>query len=233
MIAGTLTTRAAWVLTAAVVAISGCSLGCDRPVTSAPSAATAATPTAPAPTPTFTLSGVVARRSPSGQIPVDYVQVRIANALREATTDAHGHYSISGLPAVDTSVLFTKWGYDSLASIVKMSGDTTLDVSLNRQPTFVLWGVVSELTAAGQVIPVPDVEVYCDACGEEGHTFAHTDADGLYGFPVVYVNPLDLLLRKDGYTNPPGTPPSTIKDWLARRVNVAGDTRFDIQIARR
>ena len=142
MIAGTLTTRAAWMSTAAVVAIAGCSLGCDRPATSAPSAATAPTPATPAPTPTptVTLSGVVARRSPSGQIPIDYVQVKITNALREATTDAHGRYSISGLPAADTSLLFVKWGYDSLTSTVKMSGDTTLDVSLNRQPTFVLWG---------------------------------------------------------------------------------------------
>ena len=158
MIAGTLTTRAAWMSTAAVVAIAGCSLGCDRPATSAPSAATApttATP-APTPTPTVTLSGVVAWRSASGQIPVDYVQVKITNALREATTDAHGRYSISGLPAADTSLLFVKWGYDSLTSTVKMSGDTTLDVSLNRQPTFVLWGVVSEATPAGHV-PVPDV----------------------------------------------------------------------------
>jgi hypothetical protein len=128
--------------------------------------------------------------------------------------------------------VFSKWGYDSLSRTIKITGDTTLDVSLVRQPTFVLWGIVSELTATGQ-IPVPDVEVYCDACGEDGHTFTHTDADGLYNFPEVYANSLDLLLQKDGYTDPPGTPPSPIKSRLVRRVNVVGDSRFDIQLMKR
>ena len=82
-----------------------------------------------------------------------------------------------------------------------MSGDTTLDVAIVRQPTFALWGVVNELTPSGPV-PVAGVEVYCDACGEDGHTFKYTDANGLYGFPEVYVNFLDLLLQKSRLHRP-------------------------------
>jgi hypothetical protein len=42
-----------------------------------------------------------------------------------------------------------------------------------------LYGVVFELTPTGQM-PLADTQVYCDACGEFGHTSAFTDANGFY-----------------------------------------------------
>src|SRR5262245_19307501 len=42
-------------------------------------------------------------------------------------------------------------------------------------------GVVYEITPTGQV-PLSDVSVYCDACGEVGHTERITDKRGFYSF---------------------------------------------------
>lgn len=100
--------------------------------------------------------------------------------------------------------------------------------------------MVLEATSLAQV-PVADVSVYCDACGEVGHTFATTDANGAYRFSGVlargggiWVNgsPTSLLVRKDGYAvqKPSGTFPDgtgTIS------VMVRGDTTFDIVVVKR
>ena len=97
---------------------------------------------------------------------------------------------------------------------------------------FTLSGTVFELTPAGRVA-VEDVEIYCDACGSPvGHTFTHTDVSGSYAFSWAYPGTFPLLLRKDGYRDPSGQLPGTVKGWLTRQVTVAGDTRFDIEIVR-
>jgi hypothetical protein len=94
-----------------------------------------------------------------------------------------------------------------------------------------LSGVVFEMTQTGQV-PVPDVSVYCDACGEVGHTWQTTDAAGFYKFSGdvargggMWLSPANtayLIVKKDGYRDPP-----------VLNVTVKGDTSFDIQLVRR
>jgi len=104
-----------------------------------------------------------------------------------------------------------------------------------------LSGVVFEVTPTGQV-PLADVSVYCDACGETGHTWKTTDKDGFYSFSGdiahgggVWLNSTStvyLIVEKGGYSDPPGLPPRPVSQgW--RDVTVMGDTRFDIQLVRR
>ena len=99
-----------------------------------------------------------------------------------------------------------------------------------------LSGMVYETTASGR-IPVGDVEVYCDACGPQGHSFSLTGSDGEYVFAGAPAGVNLILVAKDGYalprpdwTNPNPTP----LGWLGG-VNavVNGDTRFDLELVRR
>ena len=101
-----------------------------------------------------------------------------------------------------------------------------------------LAGLVFEATPSGP-LPVSGVSVYCDACGEAGHTFATTDANGVYRFSGgVWVAPgysTYLIVEKAGYKDPAGLPPSTWgysgQGW--RELTVEGDTWFDIELVRR
>ena len=98
-----------------------------------------------------------------------------------------------------------------------------------------LSGVVSEMTAAG-LIPLAGVEIYCDACGEFGHTWMTTDERGAYDFGRDGIWSDDrgvtaLLVVKEGYFIPGGSlGPS---NWTWQHVRVTGDTRFDFQMVRR
>ena len=106
-----------------------------------------------------------------------------------------------------------------------------------------LFGVVSEVTASGPV-PVAGVTIYCDACGEFGHGWAETDANGYYSFGGdlslgggiwASARPIPLHVSKQGYTDPVDLPqrsecsPSGA-GW--REVTIDGDTRFDMQLVR-
>jgi hypothetical protein len=89
-----------------------------------------------------------------------------------------------------------------------------------------------EETPAGRV-PIEAVEVYCDACGSPyGHTFVYTDADGLYSFSWVN-NGVETLLGEDARLQ------RRERGFGAQRRNrqvfatVNGNTRFDIELARR
>ena len=94
-----------------------------------------------------------------------------------------------------------------------------------------LSGVVFEIVPEGRR-PVHNVDVYCDGCGsEQGHTSVHTDVDGLYSFGWTYDGVNRLLISKEGYrvVNPTATSGALeFKDAM-----VSGDTRFDIEMARR
>lgn len=92
-----------------------------------------------------------------------------------------------------------------------------------------LYGVVSEVTSAG-LVPLPDVTVYCDACGATGHTWTRTDIAGTYRFNGdrssgggiwLSSRPTPLWLELEGFD----------AGW--REVAVSGDTRFDIGLSRR
>jgi hypothetical protein len=94
----------------------------------------------------------------------------------------------------------------------------------------VLSGVVFEVAPAGRV-PLQNVFVYCDGCGSEtGHTQVFTDAEGFYSFGWTYdgINPLQV--SKEGYRLVKPTLSSGIEYANAA---VSGDTRFDIELARR
>ena len=99
--------------------------------------------------------------------------------------------------------------------------------------TSTLSGVVFEVTAAGNV-PVPGVEVYCDACGM-GHAMTSTDTTGLYRFSDVAASVYPLFLSKRGYTlaSPTGPGGGGPDGWMGSiNARVSGDTRFDIQLVR-
>ena len=76
-----------------------------------------------------------------------------------------------------------------------------------RVPAARLSGVITEMTADG-LVPLEDVELYCDACGEFGHTFTSTNASGAYDFgrEGIWMFPGSLattiLIHKDGYFDP-------------------------------
>lgn len=101
---------------------------------------------------------------------------------------------------------------------------------------YTLSGVVFEMTATGRT-PIEGVSVYCELCGAETHTQTISDSNGFYSFTGVWnagVSATPIWVRKDGYTDPVGfaTPPNLPgPGW--RAVIVSGDTRFDIELARR
>ena len=99
------------------------------------------------------------------------------------------------------------------------------------QPTYTLSGVVSEVMPTG-LVPVEDVELYCDSCGSPtGHTFTSTDANGVYSFSWAQNGVHPLLVWKTGYdvVDPMGT----LRSGEAyKNATVNGDTRFDIQLVR-
>jgi hypothetical protein len=199
--------------------------GCGR-------SASFSTPTMPTPDsrPTYTLSGVAFIETPAGRYVLDGVRVEEANSHRIAMTGKEGLYSIAGLNAVNNSVSASRWDVVTYTKVLTISGDTRLDIEL---PTYTLSGVVFERTPTGTE-PIEGVEVYCDGCGApDGHTSAITDAHGFYSLAYTYSGTNPLLIRRNGYGDPPGQPPGTVRGYLSRQPMVNGDTRFDIELVRR
>ena len=101
---------------------------------------------------------------------------------------------------------------------------------------YTLSGVVFEMTPNGRM-PIEGVGVYCEPCGADTHTWATTDANGFYSFAGVWdagTAPISIFVQKDGYIDPVGLPARPYQQgpgW--RDVIVNGDTRFDIELARR
>ena len=111
-----------------------------------------------------------------------------------------------------------------------------------------LSGLVYEVTETGPV-GIAGVDVYCEACGLMTHTWATTDANGVYNFSGdlangggVWLSPGFLTaigVDYTGYQDPPGLPPlhgplfhiSSGPGW--REVLIDGDTRLDIELVRR
>jgi len=205
----------------------------------------------------LTLSGFVstggtfvAPGPPVGGVPVEGVRVDIqqGDLLVAATTDQSGFFTVSGLHPGDVHIGFSKDGYLSSSSTMTMNGNIRLyrllspgreippaDIFLN----VTLSGVVFEETASGRR-PLSNVSVYCEPCGAETHTFATTDDNGFYSFSGVWTDaghfPTRIYVSLDGYTDPGGLPRPTPPNpsgpgW--REVVVNGDTRFDMELARR
>ena len=134
-------------------------------------------------------------------------------------------YNIAGLQAMNHTVLSSKSGYVSGRTQVTISGDTRLDITIVRATVYVLSGLAFEVTPNGN-IPVEGVNIYCDGCGEDGHTGLETDARGLYTFPFVYPAVQYLQVGKQGYRT---ALPSGV---LGIAVTVTGDTQFNIEMVR-
>jgi hypothetical protein len=214
-------------VTAALLSLAILSSACDGGA----SIPTSATPT-PTATVTYSLSGAVSEMTATGSAPIEGARVAEMNSGRVGVTDANGLYSIPGLSATSRSVSVTKDGYVTGTKTVRMNGDTQLDIRLERIESYILSGVVFEITAAGQV-PIEGVEVYCDSCGSPvGHTFVYTDANGFYSLEWAQNGVHPLFVRKAGYEI--FDPTGTLRDTYGRiSATVHGDTRFDIQLARR
>ena len=95
---------------------------------------------------------------------------------------------------------------------------------------FTLSGVVLEVTATGY-IPIEDVAVYCELCGEETHSWSVTDSSGIYSFTGVWTtpgSPTPVSFNKKGYTDP-------LADTSSgnRQIMINGDTRLDVELVRR
>jgi hypothetical protein len=85
-------------------------------------------------------------------------------------------------------------------------------------------------------MPIAGASVYCELCGETTHTFATADANGFYSFPADLANGggiwlsagavTPVLVRADGYYDPSNRQGQ-------RSVSIVGDTRFDLELARR
>jgi hypothetical protein len=210
----------------AVISIGLLLSGCEGPSSSPTS------PGSPTVTGAYTLSGVVTELTPAGMAPVEGARVEEARSRRFATTDANGFYSLSRLSAANTSVSVNKPGYVSNTRTVTISGDTQLDLRVERMVSYVLSGLVFEVTESGRV-PIEGVELYCDGCGSPvGHTFVHTDTDGLYSFAWTLNGLNPVFVTKAGYAIADASRTLLDRGGMVN-VTVNGDTRFDIQLERR
>ena len=198
------------------------------------------TPVSPSPPPagvttlssaTYTLSGVVTEMTATGSAPIEGARVVDASG-RSAATDGDGAYLISGLPASSRTISVTRNGYLTGTRTIAMTGDTELDIRLERIETYVLSGVVFEITDAGRV-PLEGVELYCDSCGSpDGHTYVHTNADGFYSLEWTANGVHRLFVSKAGYQI--FDPTGTLLDAIGRiGATVRGDTAFDVRLVRR
>ena len=83
-----------------------------------------------APSPTFTVSGIVFERTPSGTESVPGAWVEEITSHRGAPTDKNGFYSIAGLPAGNVSVQASGSYYYVATVTFPISGNTTKDIEI-------------------------------------------------------------------------------------------------------
>jgi len=180
----------------------------------------------------YTLSGVVSDMTTDGSVPLADALVTDTSTAQASRTNADGFYRITQLAAASHAITTTRAGYVTETRRVDISGDTQLDIRLDRLVSHTLSGVVFEITDAGQV-PIEGVEIYCDSCGSpDGHTFVDTDANGFYSLAWTFDGVHLLYVTKAGYEifDPTRVLPGQLGTINA---TVKGDTRFDIHLARR
>jgi hypothetical protein len=210
------------IVTASVMLLSACSGSTHASNPAAP------TPAAPTPIASYIVHGVVFADTATGVLPLQGAQVQGPRGSA-ITTGIDGSYTLTGL-AGTTLVNVSRPGYAPVQIRLEVTADMQFDVHMVRAATVSLSGVVFEVVA-GDRVPIEDVEIYCDSCGEYGHTRAYTDASGRYSFPELFGRGYTLLLvRKDGYA---------VKNAIAlgnlegAAVTVDDDTQFDIELLRR
>jgi hypothetical protein len=200
-----------------------------------PTSPTVAPPLA-GPTTTYTLSGAVYADT-TELAPIDGVRIEsgdlrvyIGGLPLLATTGPDGRYSASGFVG-RISLRLIKFGYEIAEKSISVDADTRVDFRLVSKLTFVLSGRIFEVTSAG-AIPVEDVQVYCDSCGDGGHSWVKTDSEGRYAFPAVYNGNTPIIISKAEYAVV--SPGGTLQDGSGiKNVVVNGDTVFDVELVRR
>jgi len=207
-------------------------------------------PSSPAVTPstvtaqsTYTLSGVVVAETAAGTVPLEGAQVWVRG--QNATSDATGHYSLDGLPALTGSARATKAGYAVQTKDLTIGGDAQLDFQLVRSAIYSLSGVIAERSGAGQT-PVEGVLVEvasmpCDPDGSGCAAFgfpiavlqsATTNKNGFYTIGGLYQGPNNFIwVTKAGFEDPYPQRPGASEGGDA--LTIDGDTRFDLVIIRR
>ncbi|HTL45073.1 MAG TPA: hypothetical protein VL262_12100 [Vicinamibacterales bacterium] len=183
--------------------------------------------TAP-PAASYRVKGMVFVATATGALPLEGAHVQGPRGAA-VTTGIDGAYALTGLSGT-TFINVTRPGYAPFQAALNVTADTQFDIPMVRAATVSLSGVVFEMLQ-GSRVPIEGVEVYCDSCGEDGHTFLYTDASGRYRFPELFGRGYTLLLlRKDGYA---------VKNAIAvgnlegAAVVVDTDTEFDIELVRR
>lgn len=185
----------------------------------------------------YTIFGVVSELTPAGLAPVAGVSVRETTGSRSATTDAEGRYSIVNVPlqSTSTTISASKAGYNTSSATQQISGDTRVDIQLDRRTTYTLSGVISETTANGSA-GIEGVDVYFFAwVSNDSYAEGMTTTDekgryrltGLWSGADVYTG---IWLTKSGYRIGVQTDPSC--DGCFRTVTITGDTVLDIQLER-
>jgi hypothetical protein len=185
------------------------------------------------PSVTYTMSGVVSTMTPTGAVPLAGVQIANGTSHRLATTDVNGFYSI-GVAAAATTISASKRGYLPRTSTRTFNGDTRIDIELDARATYVLTGVITEVTATG-LIPLEGVLVEAVAFAPGTYDSvsgdATTDANGRYSISGLWrgANAASLVwLTKAGFDTQ-GNPSC---DYCYRTFVATGDTQLDIQLGR-
>jgi len=220
------------------LAISMCACRSNSPTT--PTASVASTQ------PTFALSGVISAVTPTGLTHLEGALIFVGG--HRTMTDVEGRYTISGLEpnAFGCAVTASKAGYASETTNLTKCVDATVDMQLVRTAIYTLSGIVSEVTSMG-LVPVEGVRVDVSSmpCEEHGTgcvgfgegigllQTATTDKNGLYRIPSVYPGQYNVIWAgKDGFDDPfPAHYPDNPEG--GRALTIDGDSRFDIQLARR
>ena len=182
----------------------------------------------------YTLSGAVTETTSTGAAPVAGALVREAITNQSVVTDTQGRYSIAGIrPGLNVMVAVSKVGYLTAASVSRtITADTQIDFELDRRPTYVLSGVINELTPAG-LVGIPGVDVYFASFvsnTENAEGSATTDSQGRYRLPGVWGQDAltAIWLIKAGYL----IDEDSTCDNCYRKLTIAGDTVLDIQLER-
>ncbi len=181
---------------------------------------------------TYTLSGEVTEMTSTGATPVTFAFVRETASNRSAMTDYLGRYIITGSLRSSVTVAVSKVGFVANSVSQTITGNTQINIQLDRRPTYSLSGVISEMTPTG-LAGIEGVEVYF-ASDLNATTYAKgeatTDDQGRYRLTGVWgADALNRIwLQKTGYAI--DTNPSC--EFCFRTLTITGDTVLDIQLER-
>jgi len=128
------------------------------------------------------------------KIPISAVTVKVGD--KTSTTDENGHFSISGIPAVDDSLIAAKQDFTTYKSAVKIIANDTLKVTIEMTSinfTTKAYGIISDQDGAPQefahvLILNPD--------GSESKLKTTTNAAGYYRLWYIPRGVRTIIVRK-------------------------------------